>query len=92
MMMPLIAAIRMFFRLNPSAEVRSPTHSHTHKRTSKASPAILVGFISNAKLTIFFYIIPIFLVIFSNFAFLYRRNVNIPEKHSQNTKFSIAFQ
>ncbi len=68
MMMPLIAAIRMFFRLNPSAEVRSPTHSQTHKITSMASPAIIVGFISSAKLTIFFYILPIF---FTNFAILY---------------------
>ncbi len=67
MMMPLMAAIRMFLRLNPSAEVRSPTHSHTHNRARMASPAILEGFISNAKLTIFFYIIPIF---FINFAFL----------------------
>lgn len=67
-MIPLIAAIRMFFKLNPSAEVRSPKHSHTHKRASTANPAIRVGFISNAKLTNFFDIIP---KIFINFVLLY---------------------
>lgn len=65
MMIPLIAAIRMFFRLNPSAEVSNPTLSHTHTRASNASPAILIGFISIAKLTLFFDIMPIF---FTNFA------------------------
>lgn len=65
MMIPLIAAIRMFFRLNPSAEVSNPTLSHTHRRASNASPAIRIGFISIAKLTLFFDIMPIF---FTNFA------------------------
>lgn len=68
-MMPLIAAINMFFRLNPSAEVSNPTLSHTQRRASNASPAIRVGFISNAKLTFFFEIMPIF---FSNFAILFK--------------------
>ena len=66
-MIPLIAAIRIFLRLNPSADVRSPTHSHTHIKARIASPAILIGFISDTKLTFFFYIMPIF---FTNFAFL----------------------
>ena len=83
-MMPLIAAIRMFFRLNPSAEVRSPTHSHTHKIASMASPAILVGFISTAKLTNFFYILPIF---FTNFAFLYLKKGKQTGKWTFKTNF-----
>lgn len=73
-MMPLIAAINMFFRFNPSAEVSNPTLSHTQRMASNASPAIRVGFISNAKLTFFFEIMPIF---FSNFAILIKEKFRL---------------
>ncbi len=73
-MIPLIAAISIFFRLNPSADVSSPTLSHTHKRASTASPAILVGFISNAKLTIFFELYRFFLLILYSFLYMSFKN------------------
>ncbi len=69
-MIPLIAAIRMFFKLNPSADVSSPKHSHTHNIKSMARPAIRVGFISNAKLTNFFEIIRFFLLILYSYTMI----------------------
>lgn len=63
MTMPLMAAIRMFFKVNPFADVSKPTHSQSHISASNIIPAILACIIAVAKLTIFFYILPIFFVI-----------------------------